>query len=87
MALHSHEPVWRERASQVLGKEISLPCENLGSEMSFGGGNILNELSLMEFILVRMQKAVCVSITKDSIVADRMCNGKAMQQLHFPIFM
>lgn len=40
MALHSYEPVRLERTSQVLGKEISFPCENVGSEMSFGRENI-----------------------------------------------
>lgn len=41
----------------------------------------------MEFILVRMLKAVCVFITEVSIAADRMGNDKAMQQLSLSIFM
>lgn len=41
----------------------------------------------MEFIVVRMLKAVCIFVTKVSIAADRMGNGKAMQELSLPIFM
>jgi len=53
----------------------------------FGGGNILNDLSLVEFTLVRKLKAVCIFVTRVSTVADRMGNGKAMQHLSFPIFL
>lgn len=61
---------------------MSFPCENLGSEYEFGGGNILNYLSLVEFILVRKVKAVCIlAELQTEWVVERLCNISASPSL------